>query len=503
MAQAGRKELQQLEFDPTSAADAVVRRWLEEEVGQGCLRGVPAKQRLARLGAACELGRRLYHDFLAAFARAFCAQPAGEVALSCPGERWVRRTLRRRLNFYTQGQVDAVLDVIREKFSHLLDGFRGKYQPSLLAGITYDVRRMDGYMAQVASIESWHIPLDEWQWARARALPVDAATRDGADANETPGTPEADVDLLRSQDMAERLRGFYCPENGFARRHRLEALVGLGHGSQTGSRRVAKRCAKYLEAKLPSWEAERAELRGDARELTLKRADLKERLAVAVRPKERERLTRRLERCERRLERLQARLALHVRRLRPRPEEMRGLLAGILKQKLGTVRFQRRQREVELMTHRVEVGAARLKDRFPDELPVTVRVLFDDMETHLEKRPPSASAHGLEADEKEERAAEWRTWRADGRELLSRVREQQALCAKAPHSPELREALGAWLLDCEDLYEFGVLAAKPGLFPALGRRHGSRLEWLLRVSPEVVPISTRRAARGRRSSRGL
>jgi hypothetical protein len=102
------------------------------------------------------------------------------------------------------------------------------------------------------------------------------------------------------------------------------------------------------------------------------------------------------------------------------------------------------------------------------------------VEAHLESPPPSPRAHGLSAAARAARLQQAEEWQARGADLLGRVRGHYRLFFGFPLSADLNEPLLNWLVDAENLYEFGVFRRK-GVIAGLGRRHGWRLERLLRT----------------------
>jgi hypothetical protein len=104
-----------------------------------------------------------------------------------------------------------------------------------------------------------------------------------------------------------------------------------------------------------------------------------------------------------------------------------------------------------------------------------------DVEEHLGSPPPSPRTHGLNAAERTQRGVQEKAWPARAEELLGRVRGHTRLLFSSPLPAPIGETVLNWLADTEDLYEFGVVRRK-GIFAGLGRRHGWRLERLLRVT---------------------
>jgi hypothetical protein len=151
-------------------------------------------------------------------------------------------------------------------------------------------------------------------------------------------------------------------------------------------------------------------------------------------------------------------------RLWPRPAEVGEMLSGIVKQP-SLVRFRRIQREVTILRRRVEESRQGLARA--GAVPPEVRQLADDVGRHLAAEPPTARNRPP-------------AWVEETRQLLSRARRQTDAVFRAPHWPEVRPLL-EFLADVEDLYELGLLKRR-GIVGGLGRRHGWRLEWLLRAA---------------------
>jgi hypothetical protein len=147
------------------------------------------------------------------------------------------------------------------------------------------------------------------------------------------------------------------------------------------------------------------------------------------------------------------------------------------------LRFQRVGREIALLFRREEQGRQGLLGQ-PGDLPPEVADLLRDVAGQLERRPPSPREHGLGPAERERRREEADRWAAAAAGLLARVRGRLAQYSGGTHGLEkdLGERVAGWLADVEDLYELALLARR-GVAGGLGRRHGARLDWLLRLPP--------------------
>src|SRR5262249_57049169 len=103
-------------------------------------------------------------------------------------------------------------------------------------------------------------------------------------------------------------------------------------------------------------------------------------------------LERQLETLRARLDRLRQLLQRHLGRLLPRPAEARRILEGFVHQQLGTVRFSRVGREVELLEERARRGPASLRKA---GVSGPVADLLAAAERHLAARPASPRPRGL------------------------------------------------------------------------------------------------------------
>jgi hypothetical protein len=223
-----------------------------------------------------------------------------------------------------------------------------------------------------------------------------------------------------------------------------------------------------------------ARLRQRASQWLYRLEEAQRELTLARSPIEPDRLAERVSRIEERLARLRVRIARHPARLRPRPAAVQEALAGYVAS-VGNTRFRRIAREIAIFEQRVRTGGHALRQTFTDQMPGEVAQLLTDVEEHLASPPPSTRAHGLSAAERTQRERRAADFHARAEELLSRVRGHFRMLFSFPLANPVGEAVLNWLADTEDLYELGVLRRK-GVFGGLGRRHGWRLERLLRVS---------------------
>jgi hypothetical protein len=329
-----------------------------------------------------------------------------------------------------------------------------------------------GYLIRVANLESLHVPLADLPWGVGRSINLAALAEPAAPMPE-PETPDP-------RRLAESMRAFWGRENSFTPEQRLEGLTSLGLGFLTGVPEVEARCRTLLQDKLPGWEANTTRLRQRAGQWLSRLEETQRQLAAATAPAERERLTERHARIEERLTRLRTRLARQPARLRPRPAEVQDALAGLVAN-VGNTRFRRIAREIALLEDRVRGGGQALRRAWADQLPAEVAQLIADVEAHLASPPASPRAHGLSASGRAERNTRAAAWQARAEELLGRIRGHYRLFFSFPLTGAVNEAVLHWLADAEDLYEFGVLSRK-GVLAGLGRRHGWRLNRLLRVS---------------------
>jgi hypothetical protein len=445
----------------TSEEGRTVHLWLTRE-----LREERPPGWRGRLPAAVDLAREIYQSFTDAF-QAFYYAP------DCPGPGHVRRCLERRFGYAEDQAVEGVHNRILKRRLRLLNHCRRRYQPSLFAARTFDASRLPGYLVRVARFESLHVPEDE---------PATGAIEDWGSISEAPredgGKEEIDYYLL-----ARKLAAYWGPENGFRPAHRLEGLITRGLGLATDNEELHGRCRAFLEARLPEWERGYQRLDRRASRLLARREDLEDRTrASGGDPAEQERLRRRLEGVEDDLLRLRWRRQRHRARLWPRLEEVERLLDGFVPQhRAGSLRHQRINREIALLESRVRQGRDRLLP-LATGLPNDLRRLLErDVLAHLEMKPTSSRVHGLAKDERKRRKQDEGRWRMAGGRLALRVRaELRALWGGCSLPAGLRQALVYWLADVEDLYDFGVLTRK-GIVEGLGRRHGWRLERLMRT----------------------
>jgi hypothetical protein len=456
-----RRHLTQRGLHQTSEEGRTVCLWLARE-----LRDERPNDWRDRLPVAVDLAREIYQSFNAAF-EAFYYAP------DCPGPAYIRRFLERRFGYAEESAVEAVLNRIRNRRLRLLNHCRYRYQPSLFAARTFDSSRLVGYLIRVARFESLHVPEGE---------PTTGAIEDWGNISEA-RHEEGGKDDIDYYLLAQKLATFWGPPNGFRPAHRLEGLITRGLGLATDREELRLRCRVYLEGRLPKWEGGYERLNRRASQLRARCENLQDRMrASAGDAAEQQRLHRRLEEVEDDQERLRWRRLRHRARLWPRLEEVERLLDGFVPQhRAGSLRHQRINREIALLERRVRQGRDRLlpmKGELPDDLR---RLLERDLVAHLEGKPPSSRVHGLAKDERKRRRRAEARWRAAGGRLALRVRGQlRALWRGSSLPPGLRQALAYWLADVEDLYDFGVLTRK-GIVEGLGRRHGWRLERLLRI----------------------
>ncbi|HMF14711.1 MAG TPA: hypothetical protein VKE94_20485, partial [Gemmataceae bacterium] len=280
--------------------------------------------------------------------------------------------------------------------------------------------------------------------------------------------------------LAEALGAFWSRANGFTADMRLEGLTSLGLGFLTGIPEVESRCRESVTRKLPAWEQDTARLRRRVSQWLARLEEMQRELALAQTHPERERASERLSQIEERLARLRVRLTRQPARLRPRAAEVQDALAGFVAS-VGNTRFRRVAREIALMEDRVRTGSRAVRQAPTGQLSSEVLQLAADVEKHLESQPLSPRAHGLSEAERAERGQAVVEWRARAETLLGRIRGHYRLSFTFPQAGRADPALLHWLADSEDLYEFGFLRRK-GVFAAFGRRHGWRLEHLLRSS---------------------
>src|SRR5262249_13381435 len=191
------------------------------------------------------------------------------------------------------------------------------------------------------------------------------------------------------------------------------------------------------------------------------------------------RATERKSKREKRLARLGARLARQPVGLRPRAAEVQEALAEYVAS-VGNTRFRRVAREIALFENRVRTAGRVLRESVAARASAEIVQLAAEVESHLASAPASPRAHGLSLEERTERERSSVAWQTRGADLLGRVRGHFRLAFSYPHAAPTHPEVLNWLADAEDFYEFGVLRRK-GVFAGLGRRHGWRLEHLLRT----------------------
>jgi hypothetical protein len=445
----------------TAEEDVVLRRWLCRDLRRASRPGWRQQ-----LPAAVEVGRGIYRSFMAAYTAAFL-EPDGW------GVRAVRRLLRLRFGFVDAHLAESILERIRDRRLVLLEHLRGKFQPSLFAPRTFDPARLRGYLWRVVRLESLHAPQEDLPWNRS-GLPGVLCAGPG------PGAVVADAGDVDYHDLGERLSAFWSPANGFGREDRLEGLVSLGLGWLTGEEALREGCERLLRAKLQAWEERLTRLRQRLSRLLDRGRELGEQTAAA--PAERRaHLQDKAAELDLHLRRCRELLARHMLKLRPRPGEVCQLLRGCVQARGSAIRHARIGREIALLRRRVSQGWGRLRcDGSPP--PAGVSALGEAIACHLGQEPASPRQHRLEEEERQSRRRRMRDWLAAGAELLRQIRASLAEHRARPARSRPRaEEVEAWLCDAEDLYELGVLTRK-GVVWGLGRRHGWRLNHLLRVS---------------------
>jgi len=429
-----------------------VSAWIWRELGHAPP-GLWHEQLPAVAGRACDLYRGFMEEFDACY-----------LAPDPPGERWVRRDLRTRFGFAPEPAVEAVLERIRDRRFHLLVCCRNRYQPRLFGPETFDRRRLRGYFRRVAWVESRHVPLEEMRQ-------VASAPADALDDWLLPLSDGEEGDDFRRR--ARLLQAFW-EQPRFSRAMRLEGLVSLGMGFLTGEPDLAERCRRHLLDRLPAWEERWGRLTDRLRAL-LNRLGLAEAHLVATwHADDRAALERQLEALRGRLDRLRQLLQRHLGRLLPRPAEARQILEGFVHQQLGTVRFSRVGRELELLEERARRGAASLRRA---GLCGPVADLLAAAERHLAGRPPSPRQRGLAPAERRRRRECLHAWLGEALGILGQARS--LLARVHPPADRSGQAVAGWLSDLADLYELGVLD-RVGVAGGLSRP-AWRLERLLRT----------------------
>jgi hypothetical protein len=449
-----------LALDPEAEAGRVALRWLDQDLAENA----PSDWQ-TRLPNAAKLALSIYWDFMTEY-NAFYEEADGR------GPLCVDRALRGRIGQADPHMSEAVLDRIRNRRVHLMDSFRRKYQPSLFSPPSVDARKIRGYLVRVAHLESLHVPAADLPWGTGRAIDLASLIE-----------PAAPVPELESPDprlTAESLKAFWSRANGFTPEHRLEGLTSLGLGFITGVPEVEARSRELLARRLPAWEEKGTRLRRRIGRRLGRLEDARRELSSARDGGERQRAAESLCRIEESLTRLRFALSRQPARLRPRAAEVQELLTDLIAN-VGNTRFRRIGREIALFEQRAVGGAQSLKQSYRESLPAEVTQLIADVEKHLASMPPSPRAHGLTEQQRKERIRLAAESGLQAEELLGRIRGNYRLLFHSPLAGSVGTAVVNWLADAEDLYEFGIVRRK-GVHAGLGRRHGWRLERLLRVS---------------------
>lgn len=398
--------------------------WLWQE-----LSSCPRENWRLALPAVLAHAQRVYGHFMDAFEACFLAEGA-------PGARWVASWLRRYYGFAPATAIDAVLERIRGRRLHLLRAFRQRHQADLFTLPDFRPAGLVGFFRNVARIEARHAPLE--QLRAERPLPENTPGGWGLAEEEDEG-PESGYAA-----RARLLVGFWGRRDWFTEAMYLEGLCSLGLGSFTGVAVVERRCHEALAARLPEWERGREaldvrialELRHLAEaELRLARTWLAEQRLAAERE----------EACIRgRLARLRERVQRHVEALKPKAREVREVLSGVVAQDLGSLRFRRVGREIDLLAARASRGLLALCDAADMVYPIACRA-----RALLGERPANPRQHGLSAEVRRQRQASSSQWQTALLALANDVRDMLVShCSPA-------RAVG--LADLLDYLELGVL----------------------------------------------
>jgi hypothetical protein len=446
-------------IDLNSERGQVVQTWLSEELHNDIT--TTSQEALAK---ATDTAVAIFDTFNVHFDELYMAE-------ECPGERWVRKYMRARLGFVVDPMVEAVLGNIRDKRPRLLQAFRRKYQKSLFAAVSFLPQGVWGYLRRVAEVESLKAPLQEsdrvtgCDWEALNRLPSPFHFEPDAE-KETSDNPQ--VTELASQ--ARRVAVFWTdPKNGFTRAQYLEGMTTLGLGWMTDDPILADRSRAHLADRIPSWSLAQQRLGDRVVRLLDQRGQLEAECFRLQDP----RTNARLVDVQRRLNALQLRMSRHRNRLCPRPNEVATLLAGVVTQKVGGLRFQRIGRETEILNRRVQQGAVGLLTG----RALSATRLIADVLDHAGAKPPSGGGHGLTEEERTNRRRAHQEWHSGGEEIISRV--HRALRELFHDPAESSSGLLGWLYDVQDLYEFGILD-RAGIVEGLKTRRGTRLNWLLR-----------------------
>ena len=434
-----------------SEADRVVHRWIQEDQSRRHPRDETTCREAVRTGMA------IYNGFHQAFSTFF------EEEHGC-GARLIRRNIRRHFGFVQESMVEAVLERILDRRELLLENFRQSSQPSLFAPCAFDGRRFTGFLVRVAHIESLHVP-------RSLLTRLIGEPPSGPPRPHFLGTSdEEDPDSY--QRCLEWLDSFWSEAHRFTTAQRLEGLVSLGLGLLTGHDRLRDRCQELLLERMEDWENERQVIRGWISRLLARREAAQVARLGTTAESERRAAEQELGELDETLNRAaaavgassDASLACAPRRLEPCSTGSSNSTAWF-----GIAASNGKSRSCASASRTPRQELARCA-----AVPSEVQQLSDDVQRHLAEAP--ATRRNCPP-----------AWVDEGRQILSRARVQMHELFRRALRPAVRWPLQGCVADIEDLYELGLLAHR-GIVGGLGRRHGWRLEWLLRpVSPGGAP----------------
>jgi hypothetical protein len=467
-----------------------------------------------RLDDAVALGRDIWTDFDRQFREFFEAEYSiGKLRV----RQRVSVALSRRTETDRECVVEAIIERIWKKKRHLLCSLYSRYQRTLFEPRQIDSAGLPGYFMCVADTESRNRDI-----LPPPAGPIltdigpghddeddggcssDAAQSDG-------GNAEDDGRVADRRWVPDALDKFYCAENGFKERHRLEGMVSAGLGAflrDPYKPDIVERAREIVRLNLPAHEDKRKRLIEESSRLLSKLDAAREKRSFAASLAEVEADNEDIWRLEERLIRLQDDLRQLPDRFRPTLGEAK-IILGPHVVNVGNTRNERLRLERELLENRIGRGWRRVLGAYEEDSRASAKgallggatkaaiVCVRNIATELQRQIAehivrgcglkSPRKNGLTDEERHRRQNEEDRWLADGSGLLDKTRETtRVVDQEAVSFPErLRTDLLRWLADAEDYCELGV-PRRQGILRGLTCRSQWRLRHLLRVTKPAV-----------------